>query len=96
MLVEAAQVGTFQVDVETSDNGGHSPEFWARRAVDRIVQAADTTHPVIRDQANAYKAAIEVVVLEHIKRAIKCDRLTVSYLVSEAGHPQLAEHLRRL
>lgn len=96
MFVEAAQAGTFQVEVETSNNGGHSPEFWARRAADRIVQVADSTHPAIREQALAYKAAIEVVVLEHINRAIKCDRSTVSYLVSEAGHPQLAEHLRRL
>jgi hypothetical protein len=96
MFVEAAQAGTFQVEVETSNNGGHSPEFWARRAADRIVQVADTAHPAIREQAQAYKAAIEVVVLEHIKRAIKCDRSTVSYLVAEAGHPTLAEHLRRL
>jgi hypothetical protein len=96
MFVEPAQVSTFQVDVETSNNGGHPPEFWAKRAADRIVQVADTAHPAIREQAQAYKAAIEVVVLEHINRAIKCDRSTVSYLVSEAGHPQLAEHLRRL
>jgi hypothetical protein len=96
MFVEAAQAGTFQVEVETSNNGGHSPEFWARRAADRIVQVADSAHPAIREQAQAYKAAIELVVLEHINRAIKCDRSTVSYLVSEAGHPQLAEHLRRL
>jgi hypothetical protein len=96
MFVESAQAGTFQVGVETSDNGGHSPEFWAKRAADRIVQVAENAHPAIREQALAYKAAIEVVVLEHINRAIKCDRSTVSYLVSEAGHPQLAEHLRRL
>ena len=96
MHVQAAQAQVFKVDVETSDNGGHSPEFWAKRAADRIVQVADSTHPAIREQAQAYKAAIEVVVLEHINRAIKCDRSTVSYLVSEAGHPQLAEHLRRL
>jgi hypothetical protein len=96
MHVQAAQAGTFQVEVETSNNGGHSPEFWARRAADRIVQVADSAHPAIREQARAYKAAIELVVLEHINRAIRCDRSTVSYLVSEAGHPQLAEHLRRL
>lgn len=96
MFVEPAQAQTYRVEVETSDNGGHPPEFWARRAADRIVQVADTAHPAIREQALAYKSAIEVVVLEHINRAIKCDRSTVSYLVSEAGHPQLAEHLRRL
>jgi hypothetical protein len=96
MYVDAARIETFGVDVETSDNGGHSPEFWAKRAADRIVQVADTTHPAIREQANAFKAAIEVVVLEHMKRAIKCDRNSLTYLVSEAGHRTLAEHLRRL
>jgi hypothetical protein len=96
MFVEAAQAGVFKVDVETSSNGGHPPEFWAKRAADRIVQVAESAHPAIREQALAYKAAIEVVVLEHINRAIKCDRSTISYLVSEAGHPTLAEHLRRL
>jgi len=96
MFVNAATIETFGVDVEASDNGGHSPEFWAKRAADRIVQVADTAHPAIQEQARAFKASIEVVVLEHIKRAIKCDRSTISYLVSEAGHPTLAEHLRRL
>ena len=32
MYVDAAQAQVFKVDVETSDNGGHPPEFWARRA----------------------------------------------------------------
>lgn len=96
MFVEPASVSTYEVEVETASNGGHPPEFWARRAADRIVQVADTAHPAIREQAVAFKATIEVVVLEHIKRAIRCDRSTISYLVSEAGHPTLAEHLRRL
>ena len=96
MYVEPAQLSTYQVEVETSSNGGHPPEFWAKRAADRIIHAAETTHPAIRDQANDFKSAIEVLVLEHINRAIKCDRSTISYLVSAAGYPVLAEHLRRL
>jgi hypothetical protein len=96
MYVDTANITTYNVEVETSSNGGHPPEFWARRASDKIVQVADTAPPEIRDQATAFKAAVEAVILDHIKRAIKCDRSTISYFISEAGHPTLAEHLRRL
>jgi hypothetical protein len=83
------------VDVETSSNGGHPPEFWAKRAADRIVSVSETAHPAIREQALAFKDLVEQVVLDHMKRAILCDRSTVSHLVTEAGQPQLAELLRR-
>jgi hypothetical protein len=87
--------GAFKVDIHTSSNGGHPPEFWAKRAADRIVSVSDTAHPAIREQAVAFKDSVEQVVLDHIKHAISCDRSTVSHLVSEAGHPYLAELLRR-
>lgn len=85
----------FRVEVATSSNGGHPPEFWAKRAADRIVSVSETAHPAIREQATAFKELVENVILEHMKRAISCDRTTVSHLVTEAGHPQLAELLRR-
>lgn len=88
-------MGSFKVDVETSSNGGHPPEFWAKRAADRIVSVSETAHPAIREQAVAFKGLVEQVVLDHIKRAISCDRTTVGHLITEAGHPQLAELLRR-
>jgi hypothetical protein len=87
--------GSFKVDVHTSSDGGHPPEFWAKRAADRIVSVSETAHPAIREQAVAFKNLVEQVVLDHMKRAISCDRTTVSHLVLEAGHPYLAELLRR-
>lgn len=95
MLGSEASSGAFQVHVETSSNGGHPPEFWAKRAADRIVSVSETAHPAIREQALAFKDLVENVILDHINRAISCDRTTVSHLVNEAGHPQLAEFLRR-
>jgi hypothetical protein len=38
---------------------------------------------------------VEQVILDHMKRAISCDRTTVGHMVEEAGHPRLAELLRR-
>jgi hypothetical protein len=95
MLTQAATTGQFKVDVATSSEGGHPPEFWAKRAAERIVQVADTAPPVIRDQARAFQHQVEQVILDHIKRAITCDRTTVGHMVEEAGHPRLAELLRR-
>ena len=95
MFTPAMTMGEFRVDVATSDNGGHPPEFWAKRAAERIIQVSDTAHPAIRGQAIAFQNQVEQVILHYMKRAIQCDRSTVSHLVTEAGQPQLAELIRR-
>lgn len=93
--VEPGAVGVFKVDVSTTSNGGHSPEFWAKRAVERIIDVSDTAPAPIRDQALAFREKVERVVLLYMQRAIESDRTTVCHLVKEAGHPQLADVLRR-
>lgn len=93
--LNAAETGAFKVDVATTVNGGHPPDFWAKRAAERIVQVSQGAHPAIREQALAFQKNIENVVLEHMKMAIRSDRTTVGHLVTEAGHPQLADLIRR-
>lgn len=83
------------VDVATTSNGGHPPEFWAKLAADRIIQVSDTAHPALREQALAFKEKVERVILLYMERAIRSDRTNVSNMISEAGHPQLAELLRK-
>lgn len=94
-MTNALGFGTFSVDVATSSDGGHSPEFWAKRAVDRIVSVADSTEPNIAAQARVFRDHIEQVILFNIKQAISCDRTTVGQVLTKAGHPELAEHIRR-
>lgn len=89
------QALVMRVDVSTTSNGGHPPEFWAKLAADRIVQVSEDAHPAIREQAVAFRDRVEKVILLYMERAIKSDRTTVSNLVTEAGHPKLAELLRR-
>jgi hypothetical protein len=96
MFVEPAQMGVFKVDVETTSNGGHPPEFWAKRCSERLLSVAETAPPVLREQAQAFKDQIEHVVLLHMKRAIQSDRSTVGHLLTEAGQPKLAELVRRV
>lgn len=81
------------VEVATTENGGHPPEFWAKLATNRIVQISDGTHPALREQAVAFRDAVEQVILLYMQKAIQSDRTTVSHLVTEAGQPKLAELL---
>lgn len=94
--VNAALSGVMKVEVETTSNGGHPPEFWAKRCVDRLIQVSDSAPPEIREQALAFRSQLEHAVLFHVKRAIQSDRTTVGQAVIEAGHPELAELIRRL
>ena len=95
MLTQALGTGSFSVDVATSNNGGHPPEFWAKRAVERIISIADSADPNIAAQARVFRDHVEQVILFNMKQAISCDRTTVGQVLSKAGHPELAEHIRR-
>lgn len=94
-MLDAIGTGAFKVDVAVSD-GGHPVEFWASRATDKIMSVADTAPPVIREQAVAFKGRMEAVILHYIKEAIKDNNSVISKTLADAGHPQLADLLRRV
>lgn len=94
--VDPGAAATMRVDVATTNDGGHPPEFWSRRCVERLIQISDTAPAPIREQALAFRDHMEHVVLIHTKRAIQSDRTTVVHALNEAGHPELAELIRRL
>ncbi len=58
-----------------AENGGHSPEFFAQRVVDKAILIADTTPEPLRAQAHAYRGQLYALVLDGIRRAIQSDRL---------------------
>jgi hypothetical protein len=84
------------VDVVTTENRGFTPDEVAERCVDKLISVSDTAHPAIRDQANAYKKHMEKVVAFYMREAIRSDRTTVYNAIKDAGHPELAEAIRRL
>ena len=83
-------------EVRTTTGRGFTPEEFATQAAARIVSVADTAHPAIRDQAIAYRVVIEKLLTEYLKQAVRSDRTTVYNTLKEAGHPELAELIRRL
>lgn len=84
------------VKVFSTSNRGFTPEELAEQCLGQIVSISDTAPPVIRDQAKAFAKSIETVIVQYMKQAIHSDRTTVYNALKEAGHPDLAEVVRRL
>jgi hypothetical protein len=84
------------VGVRTTDKRGFTPEELAEQCVKRIVAVSDKAPPAIRDQARAFKNSVEAIVAQYMRQAILSDRTTVYNALTDAGHPELAELIRRL
>lgn len=86
----------FNVLVRTTNNRGFTPEELAQQCAEKIVGISDTAPQAIRDQAHAFRKRVEQVVLIYLKQAVHSDRTTVYNATRDAGHPELAELIRRL
>jgi hypothetical protein len=84
------------VGVRTTDKRGFTPDELAEQCVAKIISVSDTAHPGLRDQARAFQKHIEKVVAFYMRQAIRSDRTTVYNALNDAGHPELAELIRRL
>ena len=84
------------VTVHTTENRGFTPEEVAERCAAQIISVSDSAHPGIRDQARAFQKHIEKVVAHYMREAIRSDRTTVYNNLKDAGHPELADAIRRL
>lgn len=81
------------VQVETTSNRGWSVEELAQRAADKIIYVGDQSHPVVRDQARAFKENVKSVVAFYLQEVVQQDRLTIANRLREAGHPDLVHLL---
>ena len=86
-----SEIGLIQV--ATVDYRGFTPEELADRALDKIIQIGDQSHPVIRDQAVAFREHIRGILVFYMNEAVKFDRVTLAYKLREAGHPELIKLL---
>jgi hypothetical protein len=84
------------VTVSTTSGRGHTPEELAELCANKLISVSEDAHPAIREQAKAYRAAIIHVVTRYMKEAVTNDRATVYNALVQAGHPQLADAIRKL
>ncbi len=95
-MMNAMSTGDFQVRVESTNNRGFTPEEISIRCVDKIVSVSENSHPEIQEQAKAFKHQVANVVKFYLTEAVKSDRTTIFNALMDAGHPELAELIRRL
>jgi macrodomain Ter protein organizer (MatP/YcbG family) len=82
--------------VNTTDGRGFTPEELSEQCVQKLISVSDTAPPAIRDQARAFSKHIETLVAFYMRQAIRSDRTTVYNALNDAGHPDLADLIRRL
>ena len=85
-----------QVQVFTSNHGGHSPEQIADMAMNKIMVVSATAPSPIRDQAAAYRNSIRDIIIYYLKQMAKSERTTIWALLKKQGHADMAEIIRRL
>jgi hypothetical protein len=96
-MIEVDTAGSLgAIEVVTTENKGHSPEFWAETCTARICSISDNAEPHIKLQAEAFRLAIYNTILYYIKEAINSERCTMRNLLIEQGHEDLAIILKEL
>lgn len=81
------------VKVYTTQNRGFTPEEIAERAIEKIIFVGKDSHPVIRDQAEAFKKHIYHVLVQSLEQAVQSDRTTIAQRLRDAGHTELLKIL---
>jgi|TARA_S200002703_G_scaffold110024_2_gene95709 hypothetical protein len=84
------------IKIVSSDNGGLSNDQISEMAVDKIVAVSETAPEPIRQQAQAFSDNVRNVVHYHIELARREERATICHKLREAGHPDLADTIRRI
>ena len=82
--------------VNTTKGRGFTPEELSEQCVQKLISVSDTAPPAIRYQARAYQKHVETLVAFYMRQAIRSDRTTVYNALNDAGHPDLADLIRRL
>ena len=72
---------------------GFTPEELAEQALNKIVFIGGNCHPVIRDQAEAFKNDIRGVLVHYMKQAVRSNHTTLANRFRAAGHPELVKLL---
>jgi|TARA_R100000995_G_scaffold17837_2_gene7127 hypothetical protein len=96
-MIEIDTVSTLgSITVDTEQNRGHPPEYWAQRATERICGISEDAAPHIKQQAEAFRVAIYNTILYYIKQGINSERCTMKNVLIKQGHENLAKILTEL
>ena len=82
-----------QVMTKSVSGRGFTPEEVADMALEKIMYVGESSHPVIRDQAEAFRDQIRIVLVRYMKQAVVSHNTTLANKLRDAGHPELIKLL---
>jgi len=84
------------VVVHTADYRGHTPEELAGLALDKMIYIGENAHPLIADQAKAFKEGLRSILIHYLRMAQQSERTTICGHLIKGGHADLAEIIRSM
>lgn len=81
------------VKVMSTQGRGFTPEEIAERALDKIIAVGGQSHPLIREQAEAFRENIKQVLVFYMKEAVRSHNVTLVNKFKKAGYPELVKIL---
>ena len=81
------------IKVMTTQGRGFTPEEVAERALDKIIAVGGHSHPLIREQAEAFRENIRQVLVFYMKEAVRSHNVTLVNKFKKAGYPELIKIL---
>ena len=88
------QLGAFEV--ATTQNKGNDIEFWAKTATDRIVNIGGNAHPIIAQQAEAFKQSVFQTIVYYMQQSALSEKATLAGEMEKQGHSDMAKIIRSL
>jgi len=90
------QAAIGKATVFTADYRGQNPEELANAAVDSLIHISKDLHPLIYDQACAYRDAMRQTLIHYFKMAQDAERTTIIGTLVKGGQSDTAELIRRM
>ena len=83
-------------EVHTTEHRGFTSEEIAARSVGKIVSIAESADPIVKEQAEVFRSRLFYVIVKACNDAIQSDRTTLSSLLTQQGHKDMADILRKI
>lgn len=85
-----------EVRAYTTSGRGLTVEEIADLSMRRVLNIADSAPPAIRDQANAFKEDIRLLLIQSMNQAIKSNKTTLYNQLKNQGFDEVAELILKL
>ena len=95
-MIEFSETEAGSVQVITTNNAGLSVDDWAERATNTIISVGSQSHPLIAEQAKAFKEDVFRTIKYYMEEAIKSDNTSRIAELEQADHLDMAEILRKM